>query len=257
MSKPLCLLLDDHGYLVTVSQGNKSIVRYDPNNLTTIDQPSSPVFFDTPITLAHHDGAYYVGFDNSYILVVDSNNLTQIHNISTPFLDGARDMIFLNNGQQMLVASTKNDRLVFFNRSSPTSHNYDYIGHQNVSCKGPHGLFYVSDALFYLTSFITNTVYAYSSTTNNAVWSGTLVLNASSSASSSDGAHITIDDCDRYWFSLGTYGVQVFDKQGSPLGSLYPRGTDVFDTLMLDNYVIYQSDLASNRIIRLDPHIQC
>ena len=180
MSKPLSLLLDDHGYLVTVSQGNKSIVRYYPNHLTTIDQPSSPLSFDTPITLAHHDGAYYVGFDNSYILVVDSNNLTQIHNISTPFLNGARDMIFLND----------------------------------------------------------------------AVWSATLVVNASLVAPTSDGAHITIDDCDRYWFSLGTYGVQVFDKQGSPLGSLYPRGTNVFDTLMLDNYVIYQSDLASNRIIR-------
>ena len=71
VSSPLCLLLDDHGYLVTTSQVEKSIIRLHPNNLTRVDQPSSPSFSESPRTIAFHNGAYYVTFSD-YILVVDS-----------------------------------------------------------------------------------------------------------------------------------------------------------------------------------------
>ena len=117
---PTCLLLDNHGYLVTVSQTNRSIVRFHPDTLTRIDQPPSPVFSQNPESIAHYRGAYYVTFSD-YILVVDSSNMSQIHNISTSSLMGPRDMIFLNDGQQMIVASTYGGTLVFFNRSSAIS----------------------------------------------------------------------------------------------------------------------------------------
>ena len=107
---PLSLLLDDHNYLATVSYANKSIVRFYPDNLTQINQPASPSFVDNPRSLAYHEGAYFVGF-KSYILVVLSNNMTQIHNISASVLDGVRDMVFLRNGQLMIVSSADNDRL--------------------------------------------------------------------------------------------------------------------------------------------------
>ena len=253
---PLCLLIDSNGYLVTVSQTNRSIFRFHPKNLTRIDQPASPLFSDEPITLAHHNGAYYVGFDGN-ILVVHSSNMTVLHNIGASELQGTRDMIFLNSGQQMIVASTFNNRLLFFNRSSSTSYNYVFVRYRDVSCHNPHGLFYINDALFYLSSWSDNTVYTFSNPGNTSAWIEMLVLNASFVAPFSDGNHLLIDDCDRYWLSLGQYGVQIFDRQGALLGSLYSTVAYVFDTLMLDNYVLYLSDNTGNRIIRFDPNIQC
>ena len=129
---PSCLLLDDHGYLVTVSSTNRSIVRFHPNNLTTVDQSPSPIFSQAPNNIAYDHGAYYVGFYD-YILVLDSSNMSQISQISTSSLSTTRDMIFLNGGQQMIVASMGNSRLVFFNRSSSVLRTYNFIGSQTVS----------------------------------------------------------------------------------------------------------------------------
>ena len=256
VSYPLCLVLDDHGYLVTVSLTNRSIFRFHPNNLTRIEQPPSPIFADPPHTLAHHGGAYYVGFI-PYILVVDSSSMSQIHNISTPSLYGTRDMIFFNDGQQMMVVSMNNRRLIFFNRSSSMPHNYDFIGYQTVSCQSPHGLFYVSDTLFYLTSRADHTVYTYSNVGNITSWAETLVLNVSSSAYLPNGLHVSVDNNDRYWFSMGLYGMKIFNSQGSLLGSLYPTDSNIFDTLILNNYVIYLADCGRDRLVRIDPTIQC
>ena len=253
---PLCLVLDSNGFLVTASETNRSIYRFYPKNLRRIEQPASPVFVDDPKTLAHHNGAYYVGF-NDYILVVHSKNMTVMHNMSVSELQGTRDMIFLHDGQQMIVASTYNHRVLFFNRSSPTSYNYDFVGSQIISCRNPYGLFYIHDALFYLISWQDKTMFSFSNLGNTTAWGETLVLNASLVASSSVGNHVLIDDCDRSWLSLGHGGVQIFDRQGLHLGSPYSLGTYAFDTLMLDNYVLYVSDRYGNKIIRRDPNIQC
>ena len=150
--------LDDHGYLVTVSQSLGSIVRFHPDNLTRIDQPPSPIIPYSPYTVAQQNGAYYVGSYN-YIYIIDCSNMTIIGNISASELSGTRDIIFLNSGQQMIVTSNSNNRLVFFNRSNTTSHNYDFVGYQNVTCSEPYGLFYVNDTFFYVTAWDRKTVY--------------------------------------------------------------------------------------------------
>ena len=250
-----CLALDNHGYLVTVSHTDQTIVRFYANNLTQVDQSPPSLFSDSPLALTYHNEAYYVGFDY-YILVVDSNNMTLMHNISTSALNGTRDIMFLNKGQQMIVTATYSNRLVFFNRSSLTSHNYDYMGYQDVSCPGPHGLSYVDDGLFYVTSFYNSTVYKYSASENGTAWNETLAVTPSPVASSS-GNHVTMDGCDRYWLSLGAGGVQVFDRAGLLVNLILPTGSNIFDALVLDNYVIYLSDNGGNTILRLDPNIHC
>ena len=146
------LLLDNHDYLVTVSIASKSIRRFYSNNLTSVSQPPSPIFSENPNMIAYHDGAYYVGFD-TYILVFDSTNMSQIHNIGSSSLQSIRDIIFLSDGQLMIVVCIGNSRLVFFNRSSSMPHNYDFIGFQTVTYPVPHGLFYGNDTFFYLTSW--------------------------------------------------------------------------------------------------------
>ena len=163
VNDPRCLVLDNHGHLVTVSASDQSIVRFHPNNMTQIDQSPSPVFDDTPVSVAHQDGAYYAGF-SGYILIVHSDNMTIIHNISSSLVEGPCDMIFLDDEQQMIASSFYSDRLLFFNRSSPTSHNYDLVGNQTISFLYPRGLFRLSDVLFYLTSYLDITVYIYSKT---------------------------------------------------------------------------------------------
>ena len=254
---PTCLLLDNHGYLVTVSQTNRPIVRFHPDNLSRIDQPPSPIFSQNPESITQYRGAYYVTFSD-YILVVDSSNMSQIHNISAPSLSSPRDMIFLNDGQQMIVASTYGGTLVFFNRSSTMPHNYDFVDDLVVTCPIPHGLFYVNDTFFYLTSAQNNTAYSYSNAGNITSWTETLVLNAPSTATSpNNGWHVSIDSNDRFWFSMGTYGTEIFDSHGSSLGSLYATGHHIYDTLISKNYVIYLSDLALHQIIRIDPNLQC
>ena len=255
VNSPRSLVIDNHGYLVTVSYSDQSIVRFYPNNLTQIDQSPSSLLSDHPLAIAYHNEAYYVGFNN-YIRVVHSSNMTILHTIAVSELQGVRDMIFLNDGQQMIVTATYSNRLVFFNRSSPTSHNYNYSGYQDVNCQGPHGLFYVSDSLFYLTSWSNSIVYKYSNVGNTSEWSETLAATASP-VSSAYGIHVTIDGCDRYWLSLGAAGVQILNNDGGLLGSLYPTGSCILETLILDNYVVYLSDYFGNRIVRLALNIQC
>ena len=253
---PRCLLLDEQGHLVTVSQSDKSIVRFHPNNLTRIDQPPSPVFTQNPRSLSHHNGAYFVGFYD-YISVVNSSDMSQIASISTSYLQGTHDMIFVSDGQQMIVTSMDNGRLLFFNRSSALSYNYDFIGYQTVSGQLPYGLLSVNDTFFYLTSRLDNTIYSYLSTGSTTSWTEMLVLDASSYASLFNGVHVSIDNSDRYWFSLGSSGAKIFDNQGAFLGTVQPAGSFVFDTLIADNYVIYLSDNALGRIIRMEPNLEC
>ena len=256
VSGPRCLLLDSNGYLVTVSRGTKSIVRFDPNDLTSISAPASPIFPAAPYSIAHRNGAYYVGF-SYYILVVHSTNMTQLHNISTSVLNSTRDIMFLDNGQTMVVVSVNNDRLLFFNRSGVGSYNYDFLGFQNVSCSKPHSLAYVNDTFFYLITWSNSAVCTYSNSGNMLMWAEQLVLNLSSMTNASNGAHISMDDCGRWWVSTAASGIQILDGQGSLLGTWKPIGLYVFDTLILDNYVIYISDSNSNKTMRIDLSIQC
>ena len=255
--QPRSLVLDNHGYLVTASKTDRCILRFHPNNLTGVSQPPSPIFLQDPSMIAYHSGVYYVGF-YSYTLAVDSTNMSQIHNISTSFLKDIRDIIFLSDGQLMIVASHGNNRLVFFNRSSSMPHNYDFVGFQNVTYPYPHGLFFGNDTLFYLTSWQDNTVYTYSYAGNITQWTEKLVLNASSVASSPNGYHVWVDNSGRYWFGLAGYGAKIFDSHGVFRGSLYPSGYYIFDILILDNFVVYLTDLTSTgKIIRIDPNISC
>jgi hypothetical protein len=108
---PRCLLFDNHGYAVTASKENNSIVRFDSTNLTLIGQTTG--LFTNLRTIGYYDENYYVGLLNS-ILVIDSNNLVVKNNITSSSLTETRDMMFMNNGNTLVVASTGNSYLLFF-----------------------------------------------------------------------------------------------------------------------------------------------
>jgi hypothetical protein len=72
---------------------------------------------------------------------------------------------------------------------------------------------------FYTTSWKNNTIYSYSAFNNGTSWNENLFLNGEPWAPLSNGNHIFIDECGRFWFALGTYGLQIFDDQGSFLAN--------------------------------------
>ena len=253
---PRCLVLDNNGYIVTVSQQNWTIVRLYATNLTVVKYPTPPTFPINPNTITYRSEAYYVGFD-PYILVLSSSNFTVLHNITAPYLQGTRGMIFLNDGQTLVAASTNNQYILFFNQSNTVSQSYTFVGQQYVNYSYPHGLWYISDTFFYVTSWGDNTIYSYSATNVSTVWTQNFFLNAKPAAPASDGNHLTIDECNRYWYSLGSNGMKIFNNQGLLVVNFTAIISFPFDALITDKYVIYLSDTSSNIIKRIDPEIQC
>jgi hypothetical protein len=165
--------------------------------------------------------------------------------------------MFLNNGDTLVAVSTNNGYLIFFNRSSNTSTNYNFAYEQFVNYTYPHGLYYVNDTYFYTTSWQNNTVYSYSAVPNSTRWNQNLFINAQESGASSNGNHITTDECGRFWFSSSNDSLLIFNSQGSYLDRFTITGSKIFDTIITTNYVMYLSDDKSNRVIRIDPGIEC
>ena len=186
-------------------------------------------------------------------MVLNSNNFTILQNITAAAFDGIRDISFLDNGQTLLVLSTFNHLLLFFNRSD----NYSLINLQNVSYSTPHGLYVVNDNLFYVTSWNENSIYSYSRISRSVLWKEQLLIDSTPIASIMGGSHLTIDDCNQVWFSLASNGMKIFNDGGSFLENVSQITLFIFDTIITDNYVLYIYDVVNHRIIRIDPDVHC
>lgn len=251
-----CLLLDDHGYLVTLLASFSIIERYDPSTLTRIDRIN--ITGSTATSLSFYNGAYFVSLLSNNITLINITTLTVINAISSLYLQGPRDMIFLNNGQTMVVAGYSNDYLVFFNRCTPDSTSYSFIYRIPFSHRSPFGLWRVNDTFFYATSYANNTVLSYSAV-NNSFWSEQLTIDARPivSIGSGDGTHVTVDRCDRFWFSMNGGGVLIYDHDGSYLGRFTFRYTWIFDLVITKNFTIFFSTATTSQLVRLQPNLNC
>ena len=256
VSKPRCLVIDNHGYLVTVEDGGILMNRFDPLTLTLVDSTN---LTGSPMTnIAYFREAYYIGRDPDKISIVDSNNLSTINIITAPQINGPRDMIFLHDGQTMVLASTFQSALLFFNCTNYATRNYILAYSISTGYSTPHGLWYVNDSFFYATSWGESTIYSY--VTNNSVsWTQTLfadvrpVLNGAGGG----GSHVVLDESGRRWFSLYQFGVAIFDAQGTFLYNYNTVTNGLFDVMFVDNYVMYVSEIVAGKILRLDPNITC
>ena len=251
---PRCLVIDNHGYLVTVEDRGYQIHRLDPLTLTRIDSTN---FAGSPMmNIAYFRGAYYIARDGGDILIVNSNNLTVINIVTSWHINVPRDIIFVQDGQTLVLASAGNNRLLFFNCTDNVTRNYAYAYAVLLANSAPHGLWYVNDVFFYATSWAENKIYSYSYNGSTS-WTEQVFANAWPISSSSGGSHVTVDQSGRSWYSLYQYGVAIFDEQGVFLSSfqLIPYG--LFDVMFDENYVMYLSDVVGGKIVRLDPHITC
>jgi hypothetical protein len=252
---PRSLLLDNENYFSTVSYQTDSFYRFNLSTLAEIN--FTYTFSSQPVCDALQDGVYYVGLSSNTIVILNSSSGAFLNSITSSSFDQPRDIIFLDGGQTMVVTSVNNNLLIFFNRTNTTSINYTFSYTQSVSYTQPHGLWRVNDTFFYTTSYSLKSVYSYSRV-NSSYWNETLVINASATATSDHSNHVTIDECDRFWFTLGPAGALIYDKNGVYLGTYIPPMTsDCFEVLFLDNYVTYVSDFNAGRITRIDPNIVC
>ena len=213
---PQCLVVDDHGYLVTIKDWGPNMTRFIPQNLTVVDRKG--VSQSNSKTIAFYGNAYYIGTESNIIEVVDSTSLSTVKVITDSRIGHARDIIFLRDGQTMVVASNNNQKLVFFNRSSSSSVNYTYSYQVSTSYVGPHGLWYVNDSFFYVTSWDVNSVYSYA-TTNGVTWNETLFANVNSVGGGGGATHVTVDECGRKWVSLVTSTMVIYDGNGTYLAN--------------------------------------
>ena len=249
-----CLALDKYGYLVNVHDGGNTINRYWPLNLTLVDQ--IPLTQSNAISITFYGNAYYVGSGVNTIEVVDSSSRQMVNVITHSDMRDVHDIIFLGNGQTMVVSSTGNQTIVFFNRSSTSPVNYTYAYHIVTSFPALHGLRYVNDSFFYATSWNRNSVYSYA-TIDGLTWNETLFANVNNVVNGATAAHVTIDECGRRWISTFQNTMVIYDSDGAYIGNFTLALNTIFDALFMNNYVLYLSDYMGGKIVRLDRHITC
>ena len=254
---PRNLLIDNHGYLVTVGELISKLLRFDPRTLYLIDRTSLPGVLATGVGYANN--AYFVVLPLVSIVIIDSENLTVRGQVSAQYIPDLGSVALLNNGNTVVITSGLSRKIVFYRRYNNQSLNYTFTYEQSVSYLIPYGLTVYNDTLFYVTSYSYNTVYAYSTVENSTSWTERVFIDARSIQSLPGGSYVTIDECGRYWFTLETSTVYIYGLHGSLIGNFSLGSSRIIHTLIADDYVMYFSDQRyfANRIIRIDPDIEC
>jgi hypothetical protein len=254
VTTPRDAVIDDHGYLVTVEWNTQLFDRFDPTTLNIISQTS--LQYSQPTTVTYFNGSYYIAPYFNPMTVLDSENLSVSAYISTSTY-GIRAIIFLNDGQMMVVSSFDTNSLVFLNRTSLVPIAYGPFLNQSTSFSYPHAMWRVNDSFFYVTSYYSQSLYSFSATNNSSQWSQNFVFSVSNGIGSGGAAHVTIDESGRFWFAYETDTILIFDQEGIQLGSWTIPNSQIFDIKIMDNYLIYLSSSKTNQIIRVDPNVQC
>lgn len=254
------LLTDDNAYIVSIESDPPYLVRFHSQNLTLVSRNSIGTSPESVQIIGYFNGVYFAGFNNGPIRMIDSQNLTILANLFSSAITSIRGIMFLNNGRTLVASMFNSNLTCFFERISNGSlFDYTYSYQQKVNVSMIHGLTAVNDNYFYGTSYKDNLIYSFENTNESRIWIEKLIVNASSTtASSSNGLFVTIDDCGRFWFPLAA-SIFIFDENGTLIGNLTSPNSIMIDVLILDNYVLVISDRKNiqKQIIRIDPHLQC
>lgn len=255
VEKPRCLAIDQqNNYLVTVGQHSQSIYRFHLHNLTKVDEKNLTSGIRL-MNIVYRENFFYLSDESGNIIIVESQNLTSVSTIHQDGVTVARDIIFLQEGQTMVLASA--NRITFFNRCNASNNNYTYSHHLSTPYSTAHGLFHVNDTFFHLVFWIECVIYSYSKI-DDKNWTGILFADATSKINGEcGGSHVTIDDCGRRWFSVYKFGILIYNDRGDYLGNFTRFSKDVFGAVFIKNYVLYLSDMERNYIRRIDPKITC
>jgi hypothetical protein len=250
VSNPRDAVIDDQGYLVTVEANANYLDRFNSTSLKRLNHTLLPN--STQYTVTYFNGAYYIAPYIAPLTVINSEDLTMITTISTSTY-GIRSILFLNDGQTMVVASFDENSLVFLNRTSIIPIRYNFTFRQSTTFASPVGMWRVNDSFFYVIAYYSGSLYSFSATANHSKWNETFVFPTNGTGRA---VRITIDECGRLWFAYQTDTILVYDQTGKQLGNWMIPNSRIFDIKIMDNYLTYVTD-QNGQAIRFDPNIQC
>ncbi|CAF0822575.1 unnamed protein product [Rotaria sp. Silwood1] len=139
------------------------------------------------------------------IYVLDRQTNNQITNIGDLNLAETRKYMFINNGEIMIAIGPSFMILTMFRVNLASN----YTVEQFLAYPFPtvHRLAKVNDTLFYASIWTNRRIVAYRY--QNATWSSKSFVNATGSGSA---AHITVDECGRICYIIGSFDLRIFDS---------------------------------------------
>ncbi|CAF1339797.1 unnamed protein product [Adineta ricciae] len=252
VSNPRDAIIDNNSYLVTVEESTNYFIRFNSKNLTRITYRS----FLNPVqtTVVLFNNVYYTANIAGIIMAIDSQTLSILSNISTG-VSGIRGMIFLNDGETMVVTACESNKVVFLNRTSISPISYNISFSKNAAFKCPHGIWRVNDSVFYVTSNTNNSLHLFRRNGSHKEWDETFVLKMSAVFGNS--ARLTIDECNRFWFTFETDTILIYHQNGTKLASWTIPSSAIFDIKIMSNYLMFITESNTGRARRIQPNIQC
>lgn len=186
---PRDIVIDNYGYLATVEMKSNYLDRFDPKNLTRISQTTIQI--SSSRTIGYNNGAFFVASNNNSMIIINSENLTTLSYVTLRFVNGSRNIMFLDDGQTMVISSIGNNYLVFFNRTNVSPIEYTFAFYQLINYSSPHGLWRVNDSFFYATSYDSNSICSFGRF--NSLWKESFVFSAPKVGNNTGVTHLTID----------------------------------------------------------------
>lgn len=118
-----------------------------------------------------------------------------------------------------------------------------------------HGLAKWNDTLLYASTW-TNRRIGVCQYQNNT-WGCQSFANATGSGS---GSHITVDECGRIWYVLGTFGLRIYHPSGIEIANWnmsLGSSNQIYDILLLPNYTLIISLQHAQKLVQYDPQLLC
>lgn len=249
--------LDAFGYLLTLDTFNSTsfFTRYDRITLNPIKRYVLPHnISDAGIFVYHNQMLFISPRIQDFVNVYDFINFTLLSVITCgSYLLGPRDIIFVQDGSVMVLASTSN-YVLFFQVNSPT--NYTCIN-QILLINQTHGLAKVNETFFYTTTWVSRDIYTFRYDGNN--WSVSLFTNTLSAVPSIGGLDVApvyprMDPHGRLWVVIFSYGLIVYNQCGALLGK-WPINMIVFDVIITADYRFIMSNRVNSSLTIYDPRL--
>ena len=116
----------------------------------------------------------------------------------------------------------------------------------------------VNDSFVLMTSWESSyPVYAIKSSSGiSNTWS-LVSFNATKVSASESLGDAIIDSCGRLWVVVYGFGIRIYDPSATVVLANWAVSTGLDDILLLDTYELFLSDYNGNKILHLNPNIQC
>ncbi|CAF1397138.1 unnamed protein product [Adineta ricciae] len=223
---------------------------FNPITMTAIENNS----LSTSLTVTLYNNEMFTAVDGTPRIHL-RNKLTNVYigNLTYSTLNQVRKIIFINDGQTMIVPTQQNKSVTIFNFYS--SSNYSIQGVFALPYSSIHGIAKVNETFFYISTWSDRLIL--SCKYENLTWTHQILVNGTTTQW---GSHLTVDDCGRIWFINTNFGLRIFDSNGLEIGNwnLSLNSTNrIYDLVFLSNYVLLISFIDQHKILRFDPFVSC